>query len=232
MKRVMVICFMGLLLASVPASVPLIAAQTLPAAENRSTAPKAESASDDEASSFKHSPSVQWLARNTGMSVERTYQLSVLANFAVIALAIVWLSKKNLPAVFRNRNASIQRALQEARQASEEANRRLADIEARLSRLDSEIEQMRAAAETDAAANEERIKAEAEEDARHIADSAGQEIAAAAKAARRELTAYAADLAVSLAARQVKIDGATDQSLVRNFAEGLSPTNGAEAGKT
>ena len=141
----------------------------------------------------------------------------------MIAGTVVYFSKKNLPSVFRNRTASIQKAMQEARQASEDANRRLAEIENRLSRLDSEIAAMGAAAEKEAVAEEARIKAAAEEDARKIVESAEQEIAAAAKLARRELTAYAANLAVSLAAKQIKVDAATDQALVREFAKELSP---------
>ena len=110
-----------------------------------------------------------------------------MLNFAVIAGTIFYFWKKNLPGVFRNRTASIQQAMVEARKASEEANRRLAEIESRLSRLDSEIAGMRDAAEKEAAAEEARIKAAAEEDARKIVESAEQEIAAAAKLARREL---------------------------------------------
>jgi F-type H+-transporting ATPase subunit b len=53
-------------------------------------------------------------------------------------------------------------------------------------------------------------------------ESAEQEIVAATKAARRELTAFTADLAVSLAARQIRVDASTDQKLVRNFAQQLS----------
>jgi F-type H+-transporting ATPase subunit b len=147
----------------------------------------------------------------------------VLLNFGVVAGAIFYFSKKNLPGVFRNRTVAIQKAMQEARRASEEANRRLAEIEARLSRLDSEIADMRAAADKEAAAEEARIKAAAEEDARRIVESAEQEIAAAAKSARRDLTSYAANLAVSLAARQIKVDAATDKALVRGFAQELSP---------
>jgi len=66
------------------------------------------------------------------------------------------------------------------------------------------------------------VGAAAAEDARKIVESAEQEIAAAAKLARRELTAYAADLAVSLATKQIKVDSATDQGLVRSFAQQLS----------
>jgi len=194
-----------------------------------------ESAGEDEQSQFKHSASVQWLARLSGLSLEHAYWLCVLFNFAVIAGTVGWFSKKNLPGLFRSRTASIQKAMEQARQASEEANRRLAEIEARLSRLDTEIEGMRGAAEKEAASEEARIKAAAAEDARKIVESAEQEIAAAAKLARRELTAYAADLAVSLAAQQIKVDPATDQALVRDFGQKLSQKNpdgvGAKIGK-
>jgi F-type H+-transporting ATPase subunit b len=181
-----------------------------------------EAAGEDDQSQFKHSASVQLVARLTGLSLEHAYWLCVLLNFGVVAGAIFYFSKKNLPGVFRNRTTAIQKAMQEARRASEEANRRLAEIEARLSRLDSEIAGMRAAADKEAVAEEQRIKAAAEEDARRIVESAEQEIAAAAKSARRDLTAYAANLAVSLAARQIKVDPATDQALVRGFAQELS----------
>jgi len=60
--------------------------------------------------------------------------------------------------------------------------------------------------------------------------SAEQEITAAAKSARRELTAYAADLAVSLAKKQIHVDAATDQALLRSFAQELS-VNGGETRK-
>jgi F-type H+-transporting ATPase subunit b len=164
------------------------------------------------------------------MDLEHAYLLCVLLNFVVIAVAIFWISKKNLPGLFRNRTASIQKAMEEARKTSENANRRLAEIEARLARLDVEIGGMRAAAEKEAAEEEQRIKAAAAEDARKIVETAEQEIAAAAKSARRELTAYAAELAVSLAKKQIHVDAATDQALLREFAQQLS-TNGGDGQK-
>jgi F-type H+-transporting ATPase subunit b len=111
--------------------------------------------------------------------------------------------------------------MQEAQKASEEARRKLAEIESRLRRLDVEIGMMRDGAERESAAEEARIQGAAEEDARKIVAAAEQEIAAAAKAARRQLTAHAADLAVGLAQKQIRVDAATDQALVRNFAQEL-----------
>jgi F-type H+-transporting ATPase subunit b len=128
--------------------------------------------------------------------------------------------------MFRDRTASIQKAMEEARRASEDANRRLGDIESRLAKLGDEIAAMKAAGEKDVAAEEARIKAAAEEDARKIVESAEAEISAAAKSARRDLTEYAADLAISLAKKQIHVDAGTDTSLVRSFAERLGDSAG------
>src|SRR5436305_13768483 len=48
---------------------------------------KAENGEDEQAQ-FKHSASVQWVARVTGLSLDTAYWLCVLINFAVIAVAI------------------------------------------------------------------------------------------------------------------------------------------------
>lgn len=175
----------------------------------------------DEMEEFKHSASVQLISRLTGLSLQESYWLCFVLNFAVIAALIVWAGRKFLPGIFRDRTAAIQKAMQEAQKASEEARRKLAEIESRLQKLDVEIGMMRDAAEKEGASEEARIKAAAEEDARKIVASAEQEISAAAKAARRQLTAHAADLAVGLAQKQIHVDAATDQVLVRNFADEL-----------
>jgi F-type H+-transporting ATPase subunit b len=172
----------------------------------------------DEFAEFKQSASVQGIARLTGLSLQQSYWLSLVLNFVFIAGAMIWAARKFLPGLFRDRTAAIQKAMQEAQKASEDARRRLAEIEARLMKLDVEIGSIRDAAEKEGAAEESRIKAAAEEDARKIVSSAEQEIAAAAKAARRQLTAYAADLAVGLARKQIHVDANTDQALVRNFS--------------
>ena len=172
----------------------------------------------DEMGEFKQSASVRLIAKWTGLDLRRAYWLCLVLNFVVIACVLVWAGRKFLPGIFRDRTAAIQKAMQEAQRASEEARRKLADIESRLMRLDAEIGAIRDEAEKEGSAEEARIKRAAEEDARKIVASAEQEIAAAAKAARRQLTAYAADLAVGLAQKQIHVDAATDQALVRGFA--------------
>ena len=183
----------------------------------------------DDKAQFKESPAVRFIARKTGWSPGTAYLLCVLLNFAVIAWILLWVSRKYLPGAFRARTAAIQKAMQEAQKASEQARRRLAEIESRLMKLEVEIGMMRDTAEKEAAAEEARIQAAAQEDARKMLESAQLEIAAALKAARRELTAYAADLAVGLAQKQIHVDAATDQSLVRNFAGQLGASSGTSA---
>jgi F-type H+-transporting ATPase subunit b len=176
---------------------------------------------EEEGAEFKHSPSVRFIATHTGLSLTAAYWLLVSLNFLIIAVLVGWALKKNLPGMFKARTETIRKSMDEARHASEDANRRLSDIESRLGRLDSEIQEMRTKAEADAVAEEQRIRAAAEDDRRKIVAMTEQEIDAAAKAARRELKAYAADLAVSLAEKRIKVDAKTDEALVETFVRQL-----------
>jgi F-type H+-transporting ATPase subunit b len=171
---------------------------------------------------LKYAAPVRWLARKTGLSVHQAHMLALWLNFATIVVIVFWAARKFLPGMFRNRSASIQHALEEARAASQDANRRLADIENRLRQLDVEIGQMQAAAEKEGNAEEVRIQKAAEEDIRKVVLAAKQEITAAAKQVRRELTNHTAGLAIALARKQINVDSNTDQVLVRTFASKLA----------
>ena len=176
----------------------------------------------EENAKLKHAAPVRWLGRKMGLSVHQAHMLALFLNFALIVVIVFWAVRKAVPGMLRNRNASIQQALEEARTASKDANRRLADIENRLRQLDVEIGQMQAAAEKEAQAEDLRIQKAAEEDIRKVALAAEQEIAAAAKQARRELTNHTAGLAIALARKQISVDSNTDQVLVRTFASKLA----------
>ena len=107
------------------------------------------------------------------------------------------------------------------KKASDEANARLAGIEARLAKLDTEVAGLKAQAEADFKIEEQRIQQQAAEDARRVVEAAEQEIAAAAKSARRDLKTFAADLAVSLAEKKISVDRDTDERLVNTFVNQL-----------
>lgn len=186
---------------------------------------EATGAEEEEHADLKHSATVRLLARMTGLSVHQAHLVALGLNFAIIAAIFVWAGRKFLPGIFRNRSASIQQALEEARAASQDANRRLAGIENRLRQLDVEIGQMQASAEKEAVAEEGRIQNATEEDLRKVVLAAEQEIATAAKQARRELSAHTAELAIALARQQINVDSNTDQVLVRTFASKLASGN-------
>jgi F-type H+-transporting ATPase subunit b len=169
----------------------------------------------------RNSPLVVWIAKHTGLSRNAAYWLCVVLNFAIVFFSIVLILRKMLPVKFRNRTALIQQRLEEARKTSEEARRRLSEVEGRLSRLDVEITGMRREADENAREDEKRVQAGVTEERRRIVESAEQEITMAANAARRELTAYAGELAVALAEKRIKVAKDTDQSLVREFTASL-----------
>jgi F-type H+-transporting ATPase subunit b len=200
-----------------------------PAAQAHTETAKEEHApAEDSHAKFKQSPMVRKLAAATGLSVKGAYWAAVLFNFAIIATIVGYFARKYFPGIFRRRTESIQQEMREAEKASQEANRRLAEIEARLGRLDGEIAEMRAAAEQEAAAEEERIRAATGQDKARLVEAAQQEIAMAARLARRELQAHAAELAVSLAAKRIQVDSVTDQALVNHFASQLTSGDGGE----
>jgi len=171
----------------------------------------------EEYSEFKYSDVVARLGRAIGIDAHGMYWVSLLINFAILAVFFWMLLKSKLPQMFRERSIAIQKALKEAHDASADASRRLADIETRLSKLDAEVADIRAGAEKEAAAEEERIRVSAEEDKHKVVEAAETEIAAIARSARHDLKSFAASLAVDIAAQKIKVDDNTDQALVREF---------------
>jgi len=170
---------------------------------------------------FRKSPSVLWLARKTGMSNAAAYWVAVVLNFAIVFILLALAMRKSLPGYFRGRTSAIQKGIEEARKMSEEARRRLSEVEGRLSRLDGEIARMRSEAEENGRAEERRLQESGEEERKRIVTSAQQEIDMAANAARRELKSYAAELAVDLAEKKIRVDQNKDEALVREFTAGL-----------
>lgn len=184
-----------------------------------------EAAEGDENAQFKHSPTVRWISSKLGISEAAEYWVLYSIDFLIIALAIGWLWKKNIPAAFRERTATIRKTMDEAQASSADANRRLGDIEGRLAKLDQEIAAMRASAESEAAAEEQRIHAAAEEDSRKIIAAAQAEIESSGRLAQRELKAYAAELAITLAEQKIQVDANTDRALVQRFSRELATSD-------
>lgn len=144
-------------------------------------------------------------------------------NFAIVIGILVWLFAKKLPAWFRGNAESISAAITKATAAREAAERQVRDAEGKLARLQQEIATLHAAAQREAAAEGEHIRALTQSDTKKVGIAAQAEIEAAERAARMELKALAASLAVdgaeSLLAKQ--LTPAAQESLVDTFVKSL-----------
>jgi F-type H+-transporting ATPase subunit b len=156
-------------------------------------------------------------------AVQSATEIFKWINFAIVASLIVWVFGKKLPSVFRARAEAVSSAITNATTAKAAADAQLRDAETRLANLQKEIAELRAAAEKEAAAEVERLRAATLSDAQKIAAAAKAEIEAAERAARLELKALAANLAVdgaeSLLAKQ--LTPKAQESLISNFVKSL-----------
>lgn len=227
LRRILAIAILGVLCSSLPAQTARAqepvkndagAAQPRAAEKNPEEAASKEHGAAEE---MKNAPVIRAIARATGLSNTEAYWICVFLNFGIIVAFLVWIYKKIMPAAFKARNESIQKRMEEARSSSEDARRRLSDVEGRLARLDAEIAEMKRQADENAQLEEKRIQDEAEQERQRIMSAAEQDIAAATGAARRELRSYAAELAVNLAEKKIKVDKDIDQMLVRDFTAQL-----------
>ncbi|MBI3404360.1 MAG: ATP synthase F0 subunit B [Acidobacteria bacterium] len=146
-----------------------------------------------------------------------------IINFAILLSGVLYLLLKKAPAAFRGRAQRIVSAITEAKRVKDEADRQLRDAENKLKRLDQEVEEIRATAKQDAAAEAERIRAMAREEEAKIQRAALAEIDAAERAARMELKATAAHMAVERATAIVtgRMTPEAQAALVRAFVENL-----------
>ena len=144
-------------------------------------------------------------------------------NFITVFGALGYLLRKPMRDFFTSQRAAIQAAIAEGRQARQQAEQRLAEIERRLARLGEEVESLRQEAATQAAAEQQRIREATRREAERILATAQAEIESTARAARLELRAYTARLAVALAEQRIRqqLTPETHASLFAGFVEGL-----------
>jgi F-type H+-transporting ATPase subunit b len=150
-------------------------------------------------------------------------ELFTWINFAIVAAAVIWVFGKILPSKFRANAEKISSAITKAAAAKAEAERKLKDAEQRLARLEEEVRGLREEALREGAGEAERIRALARSDAEKIGIAAKAEIEAAERAARIQLKALAAKLAVdgaeSLLAKQ--LTPMNQDALIAGFVETL-----------
>jgi F-type H+-transporting ATPase subunit b len=155
---------------------------------------------------------------------ERVNELFKWINFAIVAAGLIWLFGKALPPIFRKRSDEIGAAIKKATAAKAEADKLLREAEQKLAKLEHEIAQLREIALREAATEAERIRNTTLSDAQKIEAAAAAEIEAAERAARLELKALAANLAVDSAESQLakKLTPQAQEALVSAFVKGLA----------
>ena len=156
-------------------------------------------------------------------ATERATEIFKWINFAIVAGVIVWVFGRKLPPVFRKKAEAISSAIANATNAKAAADRQLREAENKLTNLQKEVAELRAFAERESAAEVERLRAATQTDAQKIATAAKAEIEAAERAARLELKALAANLAVdgaeTLLAKQ--LTAKAQESLISDFVKSL-----------
>jgi F-type H+-transporting ATPase subunit b len=141
----------------------------------------------------------------------------------MLAIGLGYMMAKMLPKAFAERTAGIQKDIKEAQAMKADAERRASDVEKRVAALGADIEAFRANSAKEMANEGERIRQETAAQIARVEQQASMEIDTAAKAARRELRQYSAELALKLAEDRVraKLDGASDATLVDGFVAEL-----------
>jgi len=123
---------------------------------------------------------------------------------ALIALVVWALKKANVKGSLAARQATIDKALQEAAEAKGAAERKFAEYSAKLAAANKEIDEIYTAIRTEGEAEKARIIAEARVTAEKIKEHAAQAANQEVFRARSELRAEAARLAVELAEQSIK----------------------------
>jgi len=144
-------------------------------------------------------------------------------NFALVAGVIVWLCLKKGPGFFGRRADVISAEIQKSTEAKKQADQQLHDAETRLRNLEKEVADLRASAQRESEAEADRLHALTATDEQKIAEAGKAEVDAAERAARLELKALAANLAVSGAESLLvkQLTPAAQEALINNFVKTL-----------
>ena len=206
------------------------AARSPEATAGEKSTPEAQSEEKNEEEkendAYRHSPVVAKVGGMMGMQPEMASKAFTLINLLILVAGVGYFLVKKLPKAFRDRSTGIQKNLVDARTATEEASARLNSVEDRLSKLDEQIAAMRTQSEKDSARDEQRIKANIEDEKGKILAAAEQEIYSATVTAQRQIQQYAAELAIEQAARKLVVTAETDRLLIESFALRLGEKGG------
>jgi F-type H+-transporting ATPase subunit b len=136
-----------------------------------------------------------------------------LANFAILAGALVYFLKGPIGVHLASRASHIRQDLVDAAQIRETATARLAEIERKLRTLPAELEALKAQGAQDLLAEQARIAETGRVERERLLQQTRREIDTRLRVARRDLTVYAAELAVGIAEARIKASMTPDDQL-------------------
>jgi F-type H+-transporting ATPase subunit b len=125
-------------------------------------------------------------------------------NFALVFGGIGYLIAKHGGGFFSANARAISASIREGTAAKEEADHQLREVNAKIARLDQEIAEMREAGRRDSASETKRLNASGLVEIEKINQAARAEMGASERAARQELRAMAATVAVERAGALVR----------------------------
>lgn len=127
-----------------------------------------------------------------------------LFNFALLAGTLVYFLRSPLMAFLKARGVEIRGSLATAAELKARAAQQTEDIERRLAVLPSEIAALEARGIEEIAAEEARITSAAEAERERLVEQARRQAELQLRVARRDLTAHAADTAITRAAQRIR----------------------------
>jgi F-type H+-transporting ATPase subunit b len=127
-----------------------------------------------------------------------------LLNFAILVGVLVYFLKSPIAGYLSSRSAQIRQDLVTAAEMRRTATTQLEEIQRRLAALPAELTALKVRGEEDVKAEQLRIAEAARIERERLLDQTRREIAMRLRMARRELTEYAAELAVSIAAERIR----------------------------
>jgi len=138
-----------------------------------------------------------------------------LANFVLFFGLLAYLAARPAREAFRSRREGIVNRAKEARQKREEAARTEETIREKIAALEKEVAEFDRRTREDGERERRELEQRAETEAVRILDQARHEVRNQGEAARRDLAAFAGELAVDLAARQ--LEGSLDDAARKRF---------------
>ena len=144
-------------------------------------------------------------------------------HFAIVVLALIWLVTKILPPIVRRNADEISEAIAKATAAKAAAEKQLKEAAAKLTTLEQEVTRFREQAQKEAAAELERLRGMTKIEMEKVGVAAKSEVEAAERAAREELKALAARLAVDHAQSLVasEMTPAVQENMINTFVQSL-----------